>query len=485
MPPEPLACWSAVILAVTSCGAAEPHREFKVFVPAPEQSSGKVGDLVPGRLSASLGGRPLEVLSVQGHGRASSTPVVVVLDLLRTPDRHKAVLAAEVLPLLPELQRRRALVLSTVATRGLLETVELGPRNRVSLVSLGAGRDLGTVARDCRERSPRCPQISSAFADFDVAILPAVSRAFDASQGPVRVFWVAGDQFWREAVPRMDFPRPMDLSYPRHGPPDYSDRATRSLDPLETNAWTASLPNISEAGIAVFPVFVPGAAEADREGRYAKAFAALTGGLFAAATAEPGEALRKLLEMTDNGLVIRLSGPVTGLVGTTGLPRKLKIRSTDPASPLLFERPFVINPPGFRRDESLLKRAAVPILPASEDVRLEPGCGTRLASADDLRVTIRLPDAVMAAPAGRLDTYLECSGTAGKTLAQRLAVARPQRRGPTGAQDGVCLPLATGSVAHGELKFRLVVMDETTGWVGAVSARMSQNDAGQYTQIPR
>jgi len=478
MPFAPLACWFAVILAATSCGAAEPQREFEVFVPVVQSSSNKVDNLVPGSIIASLGSRPLTVLSVQGRDRASRTPLVVVLDLLHTEDRQKARAAAEVLPLLPELRRRHATVISTAVTKGLVETVDLGSGHRVSLVSLGPGRDLETTARDCRARSPACPQLTSASTAFGVAILPALSRAFDASQGPVRVFWVAGDQFWWDAVTEIEPLRPMDLSWPRQAPEDYSQRATRSPDPLATNAWTPALPNISEAGMAVFPVFMPDAVGSDRrpdrEARYAQSFAAFMGGRCATATAKPGEALLKLLEMTDNGLVIRLSGPVTGFVRGTGLPRKLKIQSTDPAFPLRFERPFVINAPGFRRDESLLERAAVPVVLPSEDVRLEPGCGTRLASADDLRVTIRLPDAVMAAPAGRLDTYLEYSDTAGKTLAQRLAVTRPQRRGPAGAQDGVCLPLSTGSVVHGELKFRLVVMDETTGWVGAVSARMSQ-----------
>jgi len=439
--------FAAALIGAGTCGAAETRREFEILVPVPPALTGEATRITPDTLTAWLGNTRLDVLSVQGRERASHTPIVVVLDLLHTETEQLARVAAEVIPLLPELQRRRALVISTAPTQGLIETLYFGSGSRVSMVKAGGADDLEKLAQACREHAAGCPGIVSwGYQHRGTKIVPALSRAFDASQAPVRVFWLSGDQVWWEV--KADELRPSP----------------------QTASWAACLPNVSEAGISVFPIFMPdatGFVGPDSEPE-ANATAAENGGVVATAAASPGEALRKLLQMTDNSLVVRLSGPVTDA------PRKLRIASKAPAVSLHFERRFVINPPGYQRDESLLKEVAVRVALPSGDLHLRPGCGAQRVFADDLKVTMQLPDAVMSAPAGRLDTWVEYSHPVGKAFTERLALTRPQRQGLVEMRGGVCLPMATGSMARGELKFRLFVFDETTGWLGAVSARLSK-----------
>jgi hypothetical protein len=273
--------------------------------------------------------------------------------------------------------------------------------------------------------------------DWDV--VGSLASWFDGVSGPVRVIWVSDDFQWFG-------PRPVC---------DPADRVC-TLSPRGAHDLNLATPfrrYLSEAGVTIFPLLVPGPANATpkdkrRNLESAEHLGEYTGGFAVeGGTLGEGNGLAHALRVTSRGYVLRLSAPP----GEDGL---LKIRIKGPPH-IRSQRRFMVSAKGtVPRIAGRLGDVPFPVLFPCARLSVENGCRDS-EGAENLAITAQPAPPPLAS--GKLHVVVSYKGETG--FHQRFEFDRWQSDG-NGSPPRVCLPVAR---RRSSIR-RITAYEESTGW---------------------
>ena len=441
--------------------AAEPEtRTFKVLVAPGEGTSTSAFSRVTD-LAATLDKQTYTIRSVEplrpGAGRS-----VIVIDFDATSPANHACLVAEALGAMERVRQTPAPLLLVTGPSPLTFFASLAPSRDFSVF---AGGDLKALTSECESgRAPKdwvaVPTQMGGITSYSV--FGALQTNFASHDAPVRVFWLS-EKF-------------ADLALWTIGYTEAGCAIFAQTQPCPNGNYTppfGGIDGVAEADLTFFPIVF-----GKRDGRrlqspsrsqlkQAGVLAESTGGFISAVSGKPGDALARALEITSQGVVLTLDGPVT----TDGLhPAKaetLKIQSG--VSPFVtWQRRFVVNKEGSVKPP--LPGLLVPLIVPSGQLTLGSACRAPGSSNGEHTLEITLPTAVVNAPAGQVDIYIEHPNE--KRLGrQGFRFERTQ-----GVTKSLCLPLIH---ANDGTEFRVVVIDRASGWVGATDGVLAATKGGQ------
>lgn len=161
-----------------------------------------------------------------------------------------------------------------------------------------------------------------------------------------------------------------------------------------------------------------------------------------------------------------LEGPITANGQHPAKARTLEIKARGSQS-FSWRRRFVVNREGSVESSPPQGAALEPLIVPSTELGLQYGCETAGSPRYGHGLALTLPPAVVAAPSGKVDVYVDFPEEAGLAR-QRETLTRTQ-----GQAEGLCLPLMH---ARDGIKFWLVAMDRQTGWVGAKAGQLSSSN---------
>jgi hypothetical protein len=456
--------WLFLLMVAVSLHAAPPKtkRQFDVLVVPPPGTPRPLGEIAPELIEATLDGQELRVVGIKTTTAASENPLVIFIDSRGTRDDLDARLFDEVYPLFDALlQRRNTLVLidgcdnqrsfDFVNFRSHADVAVLKDQKHTMLPAYpGCESYLTGVARLNGAR------LVSGSLD---AALRGVNSWFPQNAGPVRVVQLSGDFRWiDESLEPIDF---------NTGAYSGSTFLYGFYGPTPLGGIEESL---SERSVTVFPLIIPKPAK--REGASqkpdgwnlssAKLIATRNGGFASVADNQPGEVLRRLLRETDEGYLVRIEAPANGR-RWSGEPRTLRVVAHDAQHSFAIKRTFVVSAEAtIPKKEEPFERAFPRIVVPQTGLRLDANCPT--ASEDDNRRSIRIlyPESIANAYPGEVTALIEYLNPNAKLRTEKQILQRKP------GSDS-CIPLRYGSDGD---EFRLVVLDDQTGWVGAVNGKI-------------
>lgn len=396
-------------LGVSLLGAQAASRQIEVLAPT---SSG-----IQPATTGTWGKQPVSVLSLE---TAARTSVVILADLAATPIERHACLLQEISAALPELSDT-PIYASTSSMRANFYSVEMADGLQLGLLSGTA-----ILADQCKQslRHPEHPpMIQTTVATHD--LLRALAHRY-APNGPLRIIWISTDfRFydWRKLAFRGVLPTAIAF-----GPyPTLVEFLAESL---------------SEGPVTLFPLLVriPGQERVTAGARTdaATALADRTGGIAAASTSTPGEALKTLLAESRNYQLIKLDAP-------TEIPSK----RSDPARLHLgrLDRVLVTDPPA---PAPILESSGVLLTSYRNDFAISGSCIEQNESGPKIR--LHLPEQIAQNSSDKLLVHIEALRENERSLRQRVILKRP---GP------LCVTLQE---ADPGTRYLVVLRDEAARW---------------------
>jgi hypothetical protein len=453
---------AAALILMPSLGAAAETRVFRVLVAPAEGVPGGAFSRASD-LTATLDKQPYAVRSVvplrPGEGRT-----VIVLNFSETSPANHACLLAEALSALERIHESPAPVLVAAGWSTFKSRVNLGPGRDVDVWT---GEDLQALTSRCESgRTPDSPH-SSAFVTLqhkalDIAepilVFNHLRKSFSSADAPVRIFWLA-ESFYQFEL----WARPLGCSPNQHA----------GITCEGAPAPFADIERVAEADLTLFPiVFGNRGRERQRtpqrsRNKQAADLANLTGGFMSTVSGKPGDTLLRAIERSREGTVLTLEGPVTVEGRGPAKAQTLTIQARGGDGPATWQRRFVVNREGSVKPAEY---DLVPLIIASKDLGLRFGCQAPDLPAEARTMGLTLPPEVANAPPGEMDVYLDYPEESG-FRGQRPTINRKQ-----GGSGSICLPLLH---ARDGMRFRVMVLDRVTGWVGAESGVLSATHDGR------
>ena len=456
---QPSVVLAALSLTLASSFAAEPEtRTFKVLVAPGEGVSSSAFSRVTD-LAATLDKQPYTIRSAEplrpGEGRT-----VIIIDFDETSPENHACLMAEALSAMERIHENPPPVLvAALPPLRFASDVSLGPGQELNVYS---GEDPEALAVECESGNTpkvwRSVGVQQSGGIVSFFVFQALRNSYTAQDAPVRVFWLAEKfgNFAEWTLPDCDYIEPFPCPTSNPAPP-FKD-----------------IEQVAEADLTFFPVVFgkrdkgrienpPGARVKEAE-----LLARLTGGFVSTVSGKPGDTLVSALEKSSQGVVLTLAGPVTTDGRGRAKAQTLTIKAGVEGQPISWQRRFVVNPEGSVKP--LPRGLLVPLVVPSGQLGLSYGCQTPDASPEDRTLAVTLPPEVVQAPAGQVEVYLDYPNEKGLAK-QRTTLARTQ-----GGTGSMCLPLIH---AQDGMRFRIVVVDRASGWVGAANGVLSDTKGGQ------
>jgi hypothetical protein len=395
------------------------------------------------------------VNTVTVDDRLTAAPVVIVADFANTAPRLHSCIVSEIVPLLRKYEARPGItILANGPSSEFVQHIDIGKGNGLNLLlSRSNDRNIQSSCAEARSAEPSTRFEDPYFGGRDaMQTVWGIIKGWETSNRLVRVFWIAGDFTWFDAL---DAPVCIDK-------PDQATCKTESRKRSgEDKLPSPYVVGLSKAGVSFFPVLIPGTAIPEvmerkrREPLVGAEYMAAVGGGFVAETehAKPGETLLKTVEATDDSYTVELSGPAGDTV------EMLHVQ-TEAAAPvtLKWQRPYVTNPQNAITEElrRMPFRAARLFVPSRRfSVRYD---------TDGPKIHLLLPDFVVNATPG--DMYV---------LLDYVEPPLPFKYRKTlhrGVDECLCMPVEP---VVDRLEFRIVVYDETMQWVAASTISLRRN----------
>jgi hypothetical protein len=436
--------WPLVLAVV--CGLASPQevRQFRVLL-TPSDRLPTPGTVRAGDLSVTAGAVKYAVQDA----RPISTGVgrdIVVVDMGVSAPNVRCVLAEafEGIQHLPA--QSPAVLVGAGEEPGLVASVSFGGGSEIKVFEGDDWHRLAGVCEAGRDRGtlPTRPWIRSSV-NAGLALWE-ISNSLGAREAPVRVFWL-GERFdWFDS----------------RAVPGCADATLNTpCQHIEANAAVREMSRLGEAGVTVYPIVFGYRGKGGQQPPLgwqmgtARYMARYLGGFATAVNGPPGNTLAGVIDKVHRSAVISIEGPVFSDDRHPSSPKTLTIIDTAMAPPVIWKRPFVAAAAAsVHRDPHLqLSRLAAP----SDKLGLSSGCvrpGTEYSDA----LRISLPPEVATAPPGQVDVYVEYSNEGG------LAKQRTTLERKVDSSTGLCMPLIH---AREGTRFRIVILDRETGWLGA------------------
>ncbi|MGD0579943.1 MAG: hypothetical protein ABSC08_13555 [Bryobacteraceae bacterium] len=457
--------WPSVVLAALNltlalsfAGGGGDERVFKVLV-APGEGVQAGAFSRPSALTATLGEQPYKILSVErlhpGEGRT-----VVVLDFGATSYGNDACLLAEALTALGRIHESPPPVLIAGGNSRFKSSVNIGPGRDLVLY---VGGDLLALTSECQ--AGHNPSSFKAFLQEEesrsfpsVAVFRSLRRSFASHDAPVRVFWLAED---------------FDLFVDWKSPRCWEDPLMRDVCGKVSAPPFQDIERVAEADLTFFPIVF-----GDRHtGRLrspsrlhvqeAEMLAQATGGFVSTVSGGIGDTLARAIEKSREGVVFSLEGPVTIDGQSPTKAQTLTIQATSGDHPARWQRRFIVNREGSVKPAEY---DLVPMIVPSIHLGLRYGCQTPDSSAGERTLELTVPPEVLNLSPGVMDVYLDYPSESG-FRGQRTTLGKTP-----GGSGSFCLPLIH---AHDGMKFRVVVVDRATGWVGAAAGVLGATNRGR------
>jgi hypothetical protein len=411
-------------------------RVFRVLVaPGEGVSSGafsNASDLV-----ATLDKQPYTIRSAEPL-RPGEGKTVIVVDFDKTSPTNHACLLAEALSAMERIRESPPPLVLTTGPSPFTSFVRLGPNREFNIF---AGGDLKAITNECETGRASKDWVALATELGGItsdSVFYALQNNYAAHDAPVRVFWLseefAGFASWKGGYTLHNTYTPPFLGIER----------------------------VAEADLTFFPV-VFGKRHKGRTSsplpsqvQQAGVLAESTGGFVSSVSGKPGDTLARAFEITCQGVVLTLEGPVTADGLHPAKAEALTIQGGGVSPLVTWQRRFVVNQEGSVRPP--LPGLLVPLIVPTGQLALRSGCQAPGSSSGERTLEVTLPSAVVKAPTGQVEIYIEYPNE-----------KRPGKQGfgferMQGVTRSLCLPLTH---ARDGMKFRVLVIDRASGWVGA------------------